>query len=63
VANASTIVTVDLIDKITAIAGLILTMMIGSDVITASTTTAMTGATTTVAMTAPIGVTTTEVTS
>jgi hypothetical protein len=61
VANTSTIVTVDLIDEITAIAGLILTMTIGIDVITAATTAAMTGATTIVAMTATTGVMTTEV--
>jgi hypothetical protein len=58
VANASTIVTVDLIDEITAIAGLILTMTIGIDVITAATT----GAMTTVAMIATTGTTTDETT-
>jgi hypothetical protein len=61
VANASTIITVNLIDEITVIAGLILAMTIGIDVITAATTAAMTGATTTVAMTTTIGMTTTEV--
>jgi hypothetical protein len=61
VANASTIVTVDLIDEITMNAGPIIAMTIGIDVITAATTAAMTGATTTVAMTTTTGVTTTEV--
>jgi hypothetical protein len=60
VANALTIVTVDLIDEITAITGLILAMTVGIDVITIATTAAMTGATTTVTMTAMIGVMTTE---
>jgi hypothetical protein len=57
VVNALTIVTVDLINEITVIAGPILTMTIGIDVIIA----AMTGATTTVVMTPTTGVTTTEV--
>jgi hypothetical protein len=60
VVNASTIVTVDLINEITMIAGPILATTIGTDVITATTT----GATTTkviVAMTATIGTMTTEV--
>jgi hypothetical protein len=52
VVNASTIVTVDLIDEITVIAGPILAMTIGIDMITAATTAATTGVTTTVAMTA-----------
>jgi hypothetical protein len=49
--NASTIVTVDLIDETTVIVGPILAMIIGIDVITAATIAAMTDATTTVAMT------------
>jgi hypothetical protein len=57
VANASSIVTVDLINEITAIVGLILAMTIGIDVITTATTTAMTGVTTTVATTATTGAT------
>jgi hypothetical protein len=60
VVNASTIVTVDLINEITMIAGPILATTIGTDMITATTT----GATTTeviVAMTATIGTMTTEV--
>jgi hypothetical protein len=61
VANASTIITVDLIDEITVIAGPILAMMIGIDVTIAATTTEMTDATTTVAMTAMTGMTTTRV--
>jgi hypothetical protein len=52
VANVSTTITVDLIDEITVIAGPILTKMTGIDVIIAATTAAMTGATTTVAVTA-----------
>jgi hypothetical protein len=52
VANASTIVTVNLIDEIVATAGPILAMTIGIDVITAATAAAMTGATTTVTVTA-----------
>jgi hypothetical protein len=52
VANVSTTITVDLIDEITVIAGPILTTMTGIDVIIAVTTAAMTGATTTVAVTA-----------
>jgi hypothetical protein len=55
VVNASTIMTVDLIDEITVIAGPILAMIIGIDVIIA----AMTDATTTAAMTATTGVMTT----
>jgi hypothetical protein len=62
VANASTTVTINLIDEITVIAGPILATMIGIDVIIAVTTAAMTGATTTVAMTAATCVTTTGVT-
>jgi hypothetical protein len=50
VANARITITDDLIDEITGIAGPILAMMIGIDVIIAVTTAAMTGATTTVAM-------------
>jgi hypothetical protein len=56
VANASRIVTVDLIDEITVTADPILTMTIGIDVITAATTAAMTDATTTVVTTALISV-------
>jgi hypothetical protein len=56
VANASTIVTVDLIDEITMTAGPIPAMMIGIDVIITATTAAMTDVTTTVAMTAMTGV-------
>jgi hypothetical protein len=55
VANASTIVTVDLIDEITVAKGPILTMMIGIDVIITATTAAMTDAMTTVAMTTTTG--------
>jgi hypothetical protein len=47
VANASRTVTIDLIDEITVTADPILAMTIGTDVITAATTTAMTDATTT----------------
>jgi hypothetical protein len=61
VANASTIVTVDLIDEITVTTGPILAMTIGINVIIAATTTVMTDATTTVVMTATIGAATTEV--
>jgi hypothetical protein len=61
VANASTTVTVDLIDEITVIVGPILTTMTGIGVIIAATTAAMTGATTIVAMTATANVTTTGV--
>jgi hypothetical protein len=65
VVNASTVVTVDLIDEITVIAGPILATTIGIDVTTTAmtgmTTTAMTGMTTTVAVTAMIGATTIEV--
>jgi hypothetical protein len=53
VVNASTIVTVDLIDEITVTVGPILATTIGIDVIIVATTDAMT----TVAMTAPIGMT------
>jgi hypothetical protein len=56
VVNATTIVTVDLIDEITVIAGPILAMVIGIDVIITAITTAMTDATTTVVMTATTGV-------
>jgi hypothetical protein len=61
VANASTIVTVDLIDEITVTAGPILATTIGIDVIIAATTAMMTDATTTVAMTATTGAMTTKV--
>jgi hypothetical protein len=57
VANASTIVTVDLIDEITVTAGPIPAMMIGIDVIIAATATAMTDVTATIVMTAMTGVT------
>jgi hypothetical protein len=57
VVNASTIVTVDLIDEITVTAGPIPAMTIGIDVIIAVTTAATTDAITTIAMTAPTGVT------
>jgi hypothetical protein len=57
VANVSTIVTVDLIDKITMTAGPIPAMMIGIDVIIVTTAAAMTDVTTTVAMTAMTSVT------
>jgi hypothetical protein len=57
VVNASTIVTVDLIDEITVTVDPILAMTIGIDVIIAATTTAMTDATTTVATTAPTSAT------
>jgi hypothetical protein len=57
VANASTIVTVDLIDEITVTEGPILAMMIRIDVVIAATTAAMTDVTTTVATTAMTGVT------
>jgi hypothetical protein len=60
VANALTIVTVDLIDKITTTAGPILAMTIGIDVIIAATTIAMTDVMTTIAMTATTGTTTTK---
>jgi hypothetical protein len=56
VANASRIVTVDLIDEITVTADPILATTVGIDVITAATTAAMTDATTTVVMTALISV-------
>jgi hypothetical protein len=61
VVNASTILTVDLIDEIIVITGLILTMTIGIDMITAATTAVMTSATTTIAIIAMTGATTTEV--
>jgi hypothetical protein len=57
VANASTIVTVDLIDKITVTVCPILATTIGIDVIITATTAVMIDATTTVAMTATTGVT------
>jgi hypothetical protein len=57
VVNASTIVTVDLIDEITVTVGPILATTIGIDVIITATIATMTDAMTTVAMTAPIGVT------
>jgi hypothetical protein len=60
VANTSTIVTVDLIDEITATAGPILAMTTGINVITAATTVVMTGTMTTIAMTATTGAMTTE---
>jgi hypothetical protein len=47
VVNASTIVTVDLIDEITMIVGPILAMITGIDVIITATITVMTDATTT----------------
>jgi hypothetical protein len=53
--NASTTVTVHLINEITVIAGPILATMIGINVIIAATTAAMIGVTTTVAMTAMTG--------
>jgi hypothetical protein len=64
--NASTIVTVDLIDEITVIVGPILAMIIGIDMIIATmtdvtTTVVMTDVTTTIAMTTTTGVTTTDV--
>jgi hypothetical protein len=59
VASASTIVTVNLIDEITA--SPILAIKIGIDVTIAATTAAMTDVTTTVATTATTGATTTEV--
>jgi hypothetical protein len=60
VANASTIITVDLINEITMTADPILAIKIGIDVIIAVTTAAMTDVTITVAMTATTGATTTE---
>jgi hypothetical protein len=57
VANASTIVTVDLIDEITVTAGPILATMIGIDVIITATTAATTNTMTTITMTTPTGVT------
>jgi hypothetical protein len=59
VVNASTIVTVDLIDEITVTADPILAMAIGIDVIIAATTAAMTDVMTTVTMTETTGVMTT----
>jgi hypothetical protein len=61
VVNDSAIVTVDLIDEITMIAGPILATTIGIDVITTVTTVAMTGAMTTIAMNATTVATATEV--
>jgi hypothetical protein len=58
VANVSTTVTVDLIDEITVITDPILATMMGIDVIIVATTIAMTGVTTTFAMTTTINVTT-----
>jgi hypothetical protein len=55
VVNASTIVTVDLIDETTVTIDPVLAMTIGIDVLIAATTAAMTDATTTVATTAPTG--------
>jgi hypothetical protein len=57
VVNASTIVTVDLIDEITATVDPILAMTIGINVIIAATITATTDATITVVTTAPTGAT------
>jgi hypothetical protein len=59
VANILTTVTVDLIGEITVIAGPILATMTEIDVIITATTAAMTGVTTTVAMTATTDETTT----
>jgi hypothetical protein len=56
VVNASTTVTVNLINEITVTKGPVLATTIGIDVIIVATTAAMTDATTTVAMTAPTGV-------
>jgi hypothetical protein len=56
VANASRIVTIDLIDEITVTTDPILAMMIGIDVITAATTTAMTDMMTTIVTAALISV-------
>jgi hypothetical protein len=56
VANVSTTITADLIDEITVTAGPILATMIGIGVIIAATTTVMTDAMTTVAITAMKGV-------
>jgi hypothetical protein len=58
VANVSTIGIVDLIDEITVIIDPIFATMTGIDVIITTTTAAMIGATTTVAMTVATGVTT-----
>jgi hypothetical protein len=58
VANASTIVTIDLIDEIIVTTGPILAMTIGIDAIIAATTAATTDVTTTVATTATTGATT-----
>jgi hypothetical protein len=57
VVNASTIITVDLVDEITVTAGPILATTIGIDVIIDATIAATTDAMTTVAKTAPTGVT------
>jgi hypothetical protein len=59
--SALTIITVDLIDVITATAGPIIATTTGIDVIIAATTAAMTDATTIVTTTATTGVTTTKV--
>jgi hypothetical protein len=61
VANALTTVTIDLIGEITMIAGPIPAMRTGIDVIIATTTAAMIGATTTIAMTVMTDVTITGV--
>jgi hypothetical protein len=61
VINASTTATVDLIDMIIVIAGPIVAMTTGIDVVSAATTAVMIGATTTVAMIMMTGVTTTGV--
>jgi hypothetical protein len=58
VANASTTVTVDLIDEIVVIAGPILAMMIGIDVIIAAIIAAMTGTMTTGVIVVMIAITT-----
>jgi hypothetical protein len=58
--EASTIVTVNLIDEITVTASPIVAIAIGIDVMIAATTVAMTDVTTTVATTAVTGATTTE---
>jgi hypothetical protein len=57
VVNASTIVTIHLIDEITVTIDPILAMMIGIDVIIAANTAAMTDTTTTVATTTPTSAT------
>jgi hypothetical protein len=60
VANASTIITVDLIDEITVTVGPILAMTLGIDAIIVTTTAVITDVTTTVATTATTGMMTTE---